>query len=487
MMYARSGSTELGLKPTTTPTPWRRSRLFAMYLSQMSPRRSWKAIRGIGIRITGTRLLPQSAANGWLMERGVVPPSTTRRMDCGRVRPSDRTIQMLRSPGRPSQRTSSQNVVTPPRAMGAETETPPQARAMLSGTLASGRWVTIMPRLPLPWFSASARRSNPGPVAPSPNSPCERKEVSDDSKRLATLSRYSTANAGALTTSTATTPAATAASLRPNVIIEPPGSEMSVAPRSMPSGGPTGVRIRRARGFDVLRRLAVQVLARRGRRPALLVPLLPQQELVEPDRTAREGHRRAGQVEEPRPVRPLARDGAGLVGARLQALHPLAAGARVVQAEVLDVEDLPARALHLRHGLGHAGEIAVGEHVVVEEVGLARPLPVELVVDAVVEVQPPVVEHRVHAAEEGRVVRDAHVLDDPDGCDLVVAGIRRQVAEVAVLDAAAPLEALPLDARGGPLGLRARQRHAVRGHAVVLGRPDAEPAPPAADVEERLA
>src|SRR5882672_1861991 len=71
----------------------------------------------------------------------------------------------------------------------------------------------------------------------------------------------------------------------------------------------------------------VQVLARRGLRPADPVPLLAQQELVQPDRAAREGHRGAGEVEQPGAVRALAHDGARLVGAGLQPLHPLPAGA----------------------------------------------------------------------------------------------------------------------------------------------------------------
>jgi hypothetical protein len=79
------------------------------------------------------------------------------------------------------------------------------------------------------------------------------------------------------------------------------------------------------------------------------------------------------------------------------------------------------------------------------------------------------------------------VLDDPHRRDLVVAGAGRQVAVVAVLDEAAPLEAKGLDAGGGPVGLRPGERHPVRRNAVVLRRPDREPAPAAADVEECLA
>ena len=90
-------------------------------------------------------------------------------------------------------------------------------------------------------------------------------------------------------------------------------------------------------------------------------------------------------------------------------------------------------------------------------------------------------------AEEGRIVGNAHVLDDANRGDLVVARVGREVAHVAILDEAAPLEPLALDARGRPLRLLARQRDPVRPHPVVLGGPDAEAAPAAADVEHPLA
>src|SRR5262245_13132328 len=247
----------------------------------------------------------------------------------------------------------------------------------------------------------------------------------------------------------------------------------------MPSGGPAprGNRATRSR---------VEILARRRRDPARGVPLLAQEELIEADGAARKRHGGAREIEEPGAVRALSHDGARLVRPRLQALHPLAAGARVVEAQVLHVVDFPARALHLRHGLGDAREITVGEHVVVEKVRLAGVAPVELVVDAVVEVEPAVVEHGPHAGEEARIVDDAHVLDHPDGGDLVVARVRGQVAQIAMLDEAASLESLALDARHGPVRLGFGKRHPVRGDPVVLRRPDAEPTPAAADVEERL-
>src|SRR5215510_8023081 len=412
------------------------------------------------------------------MVGGVSPPSTTCRTDCGRMRPLDLTIHTLRSPGLPSHRTSSQYDTTPPRAMGAVTDTPPHARAMVSGTERSGRCVTTIPRSPLPWVRKSSSRWKPGPRAPSFSSPGLRKEVRDPSKTLATRSRYSTAAAGTARASVSSA-LAVASNLRRNVDIGPPGLGMCCVARSMPSGtpGPRGKQPTTSR---------VEVLARGGRRPPHGVPLLAQEELIEADGAAREGHGGAGEVEEPRAIGSLAHDSPRLVGTRLQALDPLAAGARVVEAEVLHVVDFPARALHLRHGLGDAGEIAVGEHVLVEKIRLAGAPPVELVVDAVVEVEPAVVEHGPHTGEEARIVRDAHVLDHPDGGDLVVTRARGQIAQVAIFHEAAPLEALALDAGHGPVRLGLGEGYPVRGDAVVLHGPDAEPAPAAADVEQGL-
>src|SRR5215510_12572869 len=362
--------------------------------------------------------------------------------------------------------------------MGAVTDTPPQARAMVSGTERSGRCVTTIPRSPLPWVRKSSSRWKPGPRAPSFSSPGLRKEVRDPSKTLATRSRYSTAAAGTARASTSSA-LAVASNLRRNVDIGPPGLGMCCVARSMPSGtpGPRGKQPTTSR---------VEVLARGGRRRAHGVPLLAQEELIEADGAAREGHGGAGEVEEPRAIGSLAHDSPRLVGTRLQALDPLAAGARVVEAEVLYVVDFPACALHLRHGLGDAGEIAVGKHVLVEKIRLARAPPVELVVDAMIEVEPAVVEHRPHAGEEARIVRDAHVLDHPDGGDFVVTRARRQIAQVAMLHEAAPLETFALDAGHGPVRLGLGEGHPVRGDAVVLHGPDAEPTPAAADVEERL-
>src|SRR5262245_13961437 len=231
----------------------------------------------------------------------------------------------------------------------------------------------------------------------------------------------------------------------------------------------------------------VDILARARPPPSCRIPLLAHELLIEPDGAELEGHRRARHVEEPGPVDALTHQVPRLVPPRLQALHPVAAGAGVVQAEALDVEDLPSRSLLLGHGLGEAGQVAIREDVPVEELRLAGGLPVELVRDPMVQVQAAIVQHLADPSEEARVVGDPHVLDDPDGRDLVVAGAGGEVPDVQVLHLAPAGQALSRDAGLGPLRLLPGERHPVGAHAMVLGGPDGEAAPAAADVEHGLA
>ena len=158
-----------------------------------------------------------------------------------------------------------------------------------------------------------------------------------------------------------------------------------------------------------------------------------------------------------------------------------------MQPEPLDVHDLEARALDLGQRLAEPRKVAVRKHVSIEELDLARRLPVELVDDPVVQIEAAVPQPPAHAAEERRIVRNPDVLDHADRGDLVEAGVRGQVTIVAVLDRAAPLEPFPADALGRVVGLRLRQGHAVGAHAVVLRRPDRQAAPAAPDVEQGLA
>src|SRR5688500_6927781 len=97
-----------------------------------------------------------------------------------------------------------------------------------------------------------------------------------------------------------------------------------------------------------------------GRHVECAIPLLTHEDLVEPDMPLLERHRRAGEVEAPDAVDPLTHEGARLVGPRLEPLHPLAAGPRVVEPQPFDVHDLPARPLLLGHGLGEPRQFPIG-------------------------------------------------------------------------------------------------------------------------------
>src|SRR5712692_1207263 len=137
---------------------------------------------------------------------------------------------------------------------------------------------------------------------------------------FATSSRYSTACAGAPTRSKAREPTTAVTNTRPDLAIIPPARTRCAACHSMPPP-PRHARPEDGRSGES----GVDAFARGGLRGDGRVPLLPQQHLPEPDRPALEGHRRACQVQSPRAVDLLAHQGARLVGAGLEPLHPLAA------------------------------------------------------------------------------------------------------------------------------------------------------------------
>src|SRR5262249_58521827 len=95
-----------------------------------------------------------------------------------------------------------------------------------------------------------------------------------------------------------------------------------------------------------------------GRRVAVLA----HHDLVQAERARLERDRRAGEIQAPGAVRALAGEGPRLIRTRVEALGPVPAGPGVVQAQSLDVHDLPARALHLGERLADAGQLTVREH-----------------------------------------------------------------------------------------------------------------------------
>src|SRR5438093_7599583 len=75
--------------------------------------------------------------------------------------------------------------------------------------------------------------------------------------------------------------------------------------------------------------------------------VMAHENLMEAERARLEGRGGARQVEPPRAVDALPRKRPRLGSVRVETLHPVPAGPRVVQAQPLHVEDLEARALHL--------------------------------------------------------------------------------------------------------------------------------------------
>src|SRR5262252_8128408 len=100
---------------------------------------------------------------------------------------------MLRSPGLPCQRTSSQRPASPRADSTLGTGTAPQALATSAVTLARGRPAGIAPTSICPLSRLFSTRSRPGPEAPYTSSGGLMKDIKVASKMLATSNRYSTA------------------------------------------------------------------------------------------------------------------------------------------------------------------------------------------------------------------------------------------------------------------------------------------------------
>src|SRR5262250_783810 len=124
---------------------------------------------------------------------GPIPSRVTRRIDCGRALAKPLTIQILRSPGLPCQRTSSQRPASPRAGSMPCTGTPPQALATSSETLTRDRPAGIAPKSICPVSSPFSTRSRPGPEAPYTSSGGLTKDIRVVSNMLATSKRYSTA------------------------------------------------------------------------------------------------------------------------------------------------------------------------------------------------------------------------------------------------------------------------------------------------------
>ena len=207
---------------------------------------------------------------------------------------------------------------------------------------------------------------------------------------------------------------------------------------------------------------------RHARRPVLAEPHA--EDLVQLDLVALEAEPRPGHVQPPDPGRALADLGDRLVPVLVQVRAPAGQRLGVVLAQVLLVPDLEARVVHQRDQVAGRLELAVGEHVPVDEP--VRPpggLGAVGTGDAVVQ-QPPL---RLQLAVQEREVAGqlglADVLGQPDRADRVEAGLRHvPVVEVPHLGQVrqAPL----LDGPLRPQRLLLGQRDAERLDAVLAGR-----------------
>ena len=169
----------------------------------------------------------------------------------------------------------------------------------------------------------------------------------------------------------------------------------------------------------------------------------------------------------------------------VQALRPVLERLGVVGVEALDGLRHEARALDREADARHVQRRGVGEDEALgERAGLGIGVP--QAGDAVVEQPAPGAQERREPRGVRVDVRAADVLDHADRGDLVV-GLAGEVAPVHDVDVDEVADARLLGALPRADGLRLRERHARRAHAVLARRVHDEAAPAAADVEQPLA
>jgi hypothetical protein len=202
------------------------------------------------------------------------------------------------------------------------------------------------------------------------------------------------------------------------------------------------------------------------------------------DVVAVEAEPRTRHVQPPDPGGALADLGDRLVPVRVQVGAPGGQGLGVVLAQVLLVPDLEAGVVHERDQVAGSLELPVGEHVAVDEPGLADGrLGVVGPGDAVVEQPPAGLQLAEQEREVGREVLLADVLGQADGADRVEAGLGH-VAVVQVPHLGQARQALALDGGLAPGGLLRGQRDAEGLDAVLPRGVHHHAAPAAADVQQ---
>src|SRR5690606_4173608 len=181
---------------------------------------------------------------------------------------------------------------------------------------------------------------------------------------------------------------------------------------------------------------AIEVGAGPGQVVAAVLARLDREDLVQVHPAALEAVGAAGQVQAPDAQGLLRHQRRRLLQTLLQALAPQLQGARVVQAQALDVDDLQAGFAD-RGADGHqVRQLALGEDVAVDELAGATPDRAAVGVtrgDAVVQHQPAGLYRAEQALTVQRQVGVADVLEHADADHLVETAVLRQVAIVQQL------------------------------------------------------
>src|SRR5258708_22351043 len=221
-------------------------------------------------------------------------------------------------------------------------------------------------------------------------------------------------------------------------------------------------------------------------KPARSVVLADCEHLVDLRTRGFEVQRRRRHVQAPnaRPPGSDLRDGSG--PHRFEIAHPGPQRECVVLAQALDVPGLEIGALHPRAHAPDFVQLAVGEHITVDEAApresrplAGRPGPGDAVVQHAAA--------RAYQPAQRREVlvelRRAHVFEHSDRADRV----EGSVAHVAVIlhpDLDPILQSGLSNCAPGPLGLALREGHADGAHAMVLRGVDDHAAPAATDIEQ---
>ena len=121
---------------------------------------------------------------------------------------------------------------------------------------------------------------------------------------------------------------------------------------------------------------------------------------------------------------------------RFQSLHPVAQRQRIVRTQTLDIVNLESRAFHAELDVAYQIQLAIGKHLVVDELRSHGLVPAFLVVpDAMVQKQPSRAQHAAHCRKIAGQSGQAGMLEHADARDLVEGRARRQVTVAEQLDA----------------------------------------------------